>query len=317
MKTLSITALIVAGFLAAAGSGVIGQTGLSTQDQGICCSRATANQEAPAAALAAMKQGEYCAASAKQQFLTSVSTQENDATAKTCEAGSSCCSKKAEGKAILTSTAAPQDKQCEGKTCEAGGACCAAKSSAVATTVGTDQKAEGTCPVTQAMEKLPKMMYVVATQKVTCDKMAADLAQKHEAPIHYVVAEKTFEDKAVAMTALVEETESFVNAFVAPSKCEVSGNVTIAGKSCSCPVEGEARTKLVAAAVEKVNMKYTVAGKAAACSSCAAAMAKEMAAPVEYVVGDEKTTCEVTGRLNLARAKYRAAVQAVATSEEG
>jgi len=321
MKTLSITALIVAGFLAAAGSGVIGQTGLKTDDESTCCSsRSTAAQEAPVAALAATKQGECCAASSKQQFLTSVATQEKDSATKTCEAGGSCCSKKAAGEAFLTSTPATQDKQCEGKTCEAGGACCASKTTTVATTLTTvkitDDATAGTCPVAAAMEKLPKMMYVVAKEKVSCDKMAAELAQKHSQPIHYAVAEKTFEDKASAMNALVEETESFVTAFVAPSKCEVSGNVTVAGKSCSCPVEGDARTQLVAAAIEKVSMKYAVAGKEAACSNCAAAMAKEASAPIEYVVGDQKTTCQVTARLNLARAKYQAAVQAVAASEK-
>lgn len=278
MKTLSISALIVAGFLAAAGSGVIGGIGAQT-----------GSQEKEQA-----KSGSCCANKSTQ------------VAAKT-EGGSCCASQQ------VLATTEVQEKSCDGAGCASGSGCCQGKGQTLAS---TQESAQEGCPVTAAMAKLPKMTFAVAEESTCCDKMAAELAEKHSAPIHYVVAEKKFADKAEAMAALAEETETFVTAFVQPKKCEVSGNVTVAGKACSCPVEGEARTKLVAAAVEKVGMKYMVNGEVAACSDCAAAMAKEHSAPIEYVVGEEKTQCPVTARLNLARAKYQAAVQATVTTEK-
>ncbi len=45
----------------------------------------------------------------------------------------------------------------------------------------------------------------------------------------------------------------------------------------------------------------------------AATLAKSSGAKKEFVVAGEKTCCEMTARLNLARAKYKAAVEALAT----
>ena len=43
--------------------------------------------------------------------------------------------------------------------------------------------------------------------------------------------------------------------------------------------------------------------------------AKDTGKSVLFVVGEEKTDCDVTARLNLARAKYAAAVQALIQDE--
>jgi hypothetical protein len=250
-----------------------------------------------------------CCSSKQEGVLTST-----DATAKKeCAAGTCCESKKA---AVLTSTEAGE-KACDGKDCKPSGECCASKNANVLTSAAADDKkceegkcAEGTCPVSAAMEKLPKMTFAVGTERVCCGEKAQALAEEHKAPIQYVVAEKTYECKNAAMTALVEETESFVAAFVAPKKCEASGNVSVAGKATACPVEAEKQATLVSTAVEKIEMQYEVAGEKAACSACAATMAKEKSAPIQYVVGEQKTSCELSARMNLARAKYKAAVQA-------
>lgn len=63
------------------------------------------------------------------------------------------------------------------------------------------------------------------------------------------------------------------------------------------------------AAVKSVKMTYLVEGKEVGCSSQVCPMAKK-AGKVEYVVGTEKTPCEIMGRINYAKAQYDAAKKA-------
>ncbi len=176
---------------------------------------------------------------------------------------------------------------------------------------------QGQCPIATAMGDLPKMTYKVGEEMTCCSESAAALAKKSEMPVHFVVGEKTYEAKEAAFTALVEQTESFVNDFVTPCKCEVSGTTKIAGKACNCPVEAGKTAELVSAAAKNVQMTYAVGEETCNCPTKAAEMAKTSGAKKEYVVAGEKTCCEMTARLNLARAKYKAAVEAlVATQKE-
>ncbi len=178
----------------------------------------------------------------------------------------------------------------------------------------SSEKCEGQCPVAAAMNELPKMTYKVGEEATCCSESAAALAKKHDMPVHFVVGEETFEAKEAAFTSLVEQTEAYVNAFITPCSCEVSGTTKIAGKACNCPVEAGKRTELVKAAAEKVHMTYMVGEKACNCPNQAAALAKANNEEKVFVVGEAKTCCEMTARLNLAHAKYKAAVEALAAS---
>ena len=178
------------------------------------------------------------------------------------------------------------------------------------------EQCQGACPVSKAMEALPAMTYKVGDEETCCGESAAKLAKKSEMPIHFVVAKKSYEDKEAAYTALVEKTEAFVNEFLTPCKCEVSGTTTVAGKSCGCPVEAGHRTELVKTAAEKVQMSFAVGDKECHCPMEAAKLAKDSGKAKEFVVAGEKTSCEMTARLNLARAKYKAAVEALAAAEK-
>jgi hypothetical protein len=162
------------------------------------------------------------------------------------------------------------------------------------------------------MEKLPKMTYAVGSEKVCCGELAEKLAGEHNAPVRYVVADQEYQCKQAATAALVEQTESFVAAFTSAKRCEASGTVFVAGTSTSCQAQAEQRATAVKSAVEKVTMCYSVGGEQATCPNAAETKAKEKNVPVEYHVGDQKTTCHMTARLNLARAKYQAAVSAIA-----
>jgi hypothetical protein len=303
-----------------------------------CCGSSTRNIQTAAST---GEKSDCCGSKAANVLTTTDATEKKE-----CGSGGCCQSKAAN---VLTSTEATEKKECDGKDCKPTGECCEARQANVLTstdgaekkacsagecceakpagvltsTPASDEKkceegkcADGTCPsqcpVTAAMAKLPKMTYSVGTEQVCCPDQAKALAEQHKAPVVYVVAEKTYECPTAAMTALVEETESFVTAFTAPKKCEASGNTVIAGKAIACPVDAEKHTTLVSTAIANVKMEYEVAGEKANCPSCAASQAKEKSAAIEYVVGEEKTTCQMTARMTLARAKYKAAVQALA-----
>lgn len=185
---------------------------------------------------------------------------------------------------------------CEGK-CESGGCC------------------HG-CPVTAAMAKLPKMTYRVGTENTCCAESAAKLAETNSAPIHYVVGENVFEDKTEAYTSLVEQTETMVSAFVTPTTCSESGCHTVAGKTCKCATQAGKNAELVKTAIKDIKMSYVVGEKTCNCPHEAGSLAKDSGEKMEYMVGEEKTCCNMTARLALAKAKYKAAVEALAAAEK-
>src|SRR5690606_18680022 len=113
----------------------------------------------------------------------------------------------------------------------------------------------------------------------------------------------------------VETTESFVNKFAEPCKCEVSGTTTVAGKTCECPVEAGKRAEIVKNAMTSIKMSYKVGDETCDCPVQAATLATKSGAKKQFVVNDECTECELTARLNLAHAKYKAAVEALAKAE--
>ena len=171
------------------------------------------------------------------------------------------------------------------------------------------------CPITTAMGKLPTMTYKVGDKDACCPVSAEAMAKESGEKITFVVAEKKFDDKNKAFTSLVETTEAFVNKFAEPCKCEVSGTTTIAGKTCECPVEAGNRAEIVKKAYASIKMSYKVGDKTCNCPVEAATLASKSDAKKEFVVNDECTECEMTARLKLAHAKYRAAVEALAKAD--
>lgn len=171
------------------------------------------------------------------------------------------------------------------------------------------------CPVETAMGKLPKLVYKVGDQEACCPTSAAAMAKESGKEITYVVADKNYTDKGKAFTALVETTESFVNKFAEPCKCEVSGTTTVAGKTCECPIEAGRRAEIVKNAMTSIKMSYKVGDETCDCPVQAATLATKSGAKKQFVVNDECTECELTARLNLAHAKYKAAIEALAKAE--
>ena len=182
-------------------------------------------------------------------------------------------------------------------------------------TVATKTDDEEGCPVSAAMTKLPSLVYKVGDKEVCCSKSAAALAKKAEQPVSFIVGDDTFENEEKAYVALVKSTEKFVENFATPHKCEASGTTTIAGKKCGCSVKAGETAKLVKAAMKKVSLSYKVGEESCHCPTQAAALAKKSGEEKMFVVSGKSTSCEMTARLNLARAKYKAAVEALVAAE--
>ena len=195
---------------------------------------------------------------------------------------------------------------CTGEKCEA------------ATCDATRCESSGGCPIAAAMARLPKLTYAVGDKKTCCPKEAAELVKSPGGHIHFAVADKEYETKAEAQEALVIATEKFVVAFTNPHTCPKSGKMTLAGQAQSCEKTAARTAKLMKKAMAKVKLSYLVGDKACNCPVEAGRLAKESGTEKLFVVGKQKTPCEQTARLNLAMAKYKAAVEAMvkASSKE-
>ena len=197
---------------------------------------------------------------------------------------------------------ADEDGKCPGKCAETCDSTCAGD-------------CEG-CPVTKAMAALPKMTFTVAEESTCCEQQASELAKAHNAPIHFVVAEKTYDDKAAAMVALADATEKFVADFAEPKTCSVSGKTSVCGTSTGCCESAKEMAAIAKAAMDEVHMSYKVGDETCQCPNAAAAMAKSSGAKTSYVVEGEETCCQVDARIKMAVAKYRAAVMAIAKASQ-
>ena len=172
------------------------------------------------------------------------------------------------------------------------------------------------CPIKTAMKNFPKITYAVGKETTCCEKSANKLALEQSAPIVYLVEKEKFEDANEAKLALVTATEAFVVNFANPHVCKVSGTTTIAGQKTECSKTAAKLTVLVTSAMKNVRLTYAVGDEACDCPHAAASLAKSSGKPKLFVVGEEKTECEVTARLNLALAQYRAMVKAIVEAEK-
>lgn len=171
------------------------------------------------------------------------------------------------------------------------------------------------CSLKSAMASLPTISYMVDGEKVCCSASAAAMAEAKSTEVEYVVGDEKFPTKNEAFVSLVEQTEAAVEEFTTPCKCEASGKTKIAGESCDCPVMAGAMAAKVKSAIQQVSMTYAVGDETCSCPNKAKSMAEAAGTKPAFVVDGEKTDCEMTARLNLARAKFKAAVLATLESD--
>jgi len=204
-------------------------------------------------------------------------------------------------------------KKTGGEKCAAGA--CSGEKCASETLASAECDSGKGCPIAAAMARLPKLTYAVGEKNTGCPKEAARLAEESGGPIHFCVAGKEYDSESQAQTALIEATEKFVADFTKPHTCPKSGKVTLAGLPQGCEKSAAATAEKMQKAMAKVKFTYLVGEKECSCPVQAASLAKESGKEKVFVVGDEKTCCEKTARLNLARAKYKAAVEALVQAQ--
>jgi hypothetical protein len=195
-------------------------------------------------------------------------------------------------------------------SCSVAGSCDATKCPVEACSATGCDSSEG-CPIAAALERLPKLTYAVGENKTGCPKTAAKLAEESGGHVHYCVGGKEFDSKAEAQAALLTATDKFVAAATEPHTCPASGQVTLAGRVQGCTGTAAHTADRMRQAMAGVKLTYVVGDKKCGCPVEAGKLAKESGNEVQFVVGDQKTTCETTAKLNLARARYKAAVGAM------
>ena len=173
-----------------------------------------------------------------------------------------------------------------------------------------DSKCSG-CPIEAGMKGLPKLVYVVGGKVTDCNGQAEKLADEEAAEIQFAL-QQSFDCKQSATHALVVATEAMAEQFATPSTCSVSGTTTIAGKKLHCDKAAATLAQEIREAMDTVKVSYVVGEEECHCPSAAAALAEASGEKTLFVVDGEKTSCELTNRLNVARAKYRAAVKTIA-----
>jgi hypothetical protein len=181
----------------------------------------------------------------------------------------------------------------------------------------TDKASDGSCPVSKAMANLPELTFQVGDKQLCCEASANAVAQESGEKVQYLVATQAFDDKHEAMVALADATEKFVAEFATPHTCNVSGKTTVAGTSTTCSATAGKLAKISKAAMDEVHLAYKVGDEQCSCPTQAAALAKSAGKAKQFVIGSETTSCEIDARIKLARAKYEAAVKALAKAQSG
>jgi len=171
------------------------------------------------------------------------------------------------------------------------------------------------CPIAAALGRLPKLTYAVGEKTTCCPKEAAKLAKESSGHIHYCVGKTEYHTRSEAHAALIEATEEFVAAFTKPHTCPKSGRLSLAGQAQHCEKAAGHTADLMQKAMAKVKFTYQVGDKECHCPVKAGKLAKASGEEKLFVVGDEKTCCEKAARLNLARAKYKAAIEAMVRAQ--
>jgi hypothetical protein len=228
-----------------------------------------------------------------------------------------------------------------GTTCQKDKSTCA-KSGDMASKEGCKDKS-------LAASGMPVMHYKVGEKTTCCPKAAAEMAKADDATIKYVVSETEYADKSEALQAYAKVLDEYLGTittvrYAVGEKCvncplaamalaKDSGETvkyrvagfTFADKAAADKAADAART-----AADKVELTMLVDGKETKCDAAAKktcdksahdATAKKTcdksaddataAKTCEYRVGDTKTCCAATAKVELAKARIETAQKAL------
>ena len=180
---------------------------------------------------------------------------------------------------------------------------------------------------------IPRMSYQVGDQKLSCPKSAVKLAKEKNLPIQYVVAGKTYTDKAEALAAHAAQLEKYYNElltvrYAVGDQCVACPNAAAqiakekGAKVCyqvgSFRFEdkqaAEKAAKMARAQGERVKIKCMVGDQVFDSPARAAEVAKTAGKPVTYCVGKLNTTSETVAKIQLQVARIKSALDTIAKS---
>ena len=213
-----------------------------------------------------------------------------------------------------------------GASCNKDKACCAKG--------GETASKEACRDKMMATAGMPLMKYKCGDQTTCCPKAAEEMTAGKDVQVRYVVNETEYTDQAEAMKAYKTALEGYLSTMTAVryavgDKClgcpdaaaalaKDNGQTvkyrvaafTFAGKPAAEKAAEAART-----AAESVSLKCVVDGKEYSCDKSAQAACQSKgegaAKTCEYKVGDMKTGCELTAKVELAKARIAAAFKVV------
>jgi hypothetical protein len=177
---------------------------------------------------------------------------------------------------------------------------------------------------------LPQMTYRVGDNTTDCPMTAEKLAADHHTQVHYVVGKKAFADKSEANKAYADALDNYFDDMLTvryavgnkSMKCGDSAksiakkegtkvNYQLASFRFEDRESAEKAAKTAREAADQVTMKLVVGEKTYSCPMQASHVAKQHGEKVSYCVGDSKTTCEDTARIQVATERIRTALVAL------
>jgi hypothetical protein len=221
---------------------------------------------------------------------------------------------------------------CSGKQMAGKSGCCAGGKAALASNTGKSGcssagKAAGCNP---GCCDMPKMVYQVGDDTTCCAMTAEKMAKESGKSMHFVVANKEFENQAKAEAAYTAALNEYANGMT-------TVRYMAGGKCVACPTEAknlaksnggeikycvgsfvftdkakaESAAKAAKSAMKQVKWNIKVGDKSYCCDKMAAMAAKSNGSKCEFQVGDCKTPCKKTAEMELARARVEAARKAL------
>lgn len=193
-----------------------------------------------------------------------------------------------------------------------------------------DVLCDGTVVRVRGVE-LPRMGIMVDGKSVCCAKSAGELTKGDMSKVQYVVADKTYDNLGEAKAAFTTVMEDF-------SKEMLTVKYAVGDECTNCPITAKEMAKKAGsevhyrlasfnfesqdsanaaadkarAAAKEVAMTMKVGDKSFCCPTEAGKAAEADGKKIEYCVGENKTGCEVTAKLNLAVARVQAEILALA-----
>lgn len=224
--------------------------------------------------------------------------------------------------AAATETAAPKSGCCK---------------SATATTVAAKSESgcAKSCSKTLAAVKatMPKMVYRVGDTDTCCYETASKLSSEQGKSMHYVVADKVFEDHAEAGEYLAEQLENEIKEmttvqFVAGGKamhCPVTAKAVadksgesmmyrVGGVDFGCDKKAEMVAQQIKEKLSTVKSTYVVGDKTFCCDKMAAEAAKSSGEEIIIKVGDKTAHCPIEAKVLAAQAKIDTIVETATES---